>query len=50
METHPSNPNVLLSVDDDGNVFVWDIEAGSILKRFKLEVCVRLKTGFVEYN
>ena len=45
LETHPSDPRILLSAGHDGLVIFWDMLAGVKLKSFQLEwdngpVCV----------
>eukprot|EP00058_Branchiostoma_floridae_P013593 XP_002599081.1 hypothetical protein BRAFLDRAFT_281464 [Branchiostoma floridae] len=34
LEAHPTDPHVLLSAGHDGHVMVWDLQTGSLIKRF----------------
>jgi WD40 repeat protein len=51
VEAHPNDPRLLLSAGHDGNVILWNILTGRLIKRFYNRVlCLELTTHLIDHT
>ena len=46
LEAHPRDPRLLLSAGHDGNVILWNLLSGKLIKKFYNRVTFNLFVGF----